>query len=215
MKAWTIAAAATLLFLGIVWWVPQNGTTSLDEIVRESWSLKTGNQPSWLLQPFNILASTVGAAAVTLAAAAIFWLLRLRREAFTIVGTVAAALLLNYGLKLLFARERPAHEGWLDVVGYSFPSGHAMTAMALYGMLAVIIWNCARTWAVRLTTAFVCTLFIAATGFARLYFGVHYATDILAGYAAGLACVAMAGTFLVPSDGIDARRRNTLSTSFP
>ncbi|SDT05468.1 undecaprenyl-diphosphatase [Paenibacillaceae bacterium GAS479] len=215
MKAWSIAAASTLLFLGIVWWVPQTGTTSLDEIIRETWSLKAGDQPSWLLQPFNILASTIGAATVTLTASAIFWLLRLRREAFAIIGTVAAALLLNYGLKLLFARERPVHEGWLDVGGYSFPSGHAMTAMALYGMLALIIWSYARSWAVRLTAVLVCTLFIAVTGYARLYFGVHYATDILAGYAAGLACVAVAGAYLARSDGNAARRGNTYNTSFP
>lgn len=212
MKAWSVASAAVLLFVGIVWWVPQQGTTSLDDIIREAWGLKAGEQPSKLLQPFNILASTAGAAAVSLTAAAIFWLLRLRREALALIGTVAAALLLNNGLKLLFARERPVHDGWLDVGGYSFPSGHAMIAMALYGMLTVIIWSYARTRTVRSAVAVICLFMIVATGYARIYFGVHYATDIIAGYAGGLICVAAGVAFLNRETNSSA---NTHSTSFP
>src|SRR5207247_8730988 len=66
---------------------------------------------------------------------------------------------------------------------YSFPSGHAMAALAIYGMVAVIV---ARRWPrLRWPIMMGACVMIVAIGVSRVYLGHHWATDVLAGYAAG------------------------------
>ncbi|WP_228055957.1 phosphatase PAP2 family protein [Lusitaniella coriacea] len=92
---------------------------------------------------------------------------------------------LNFWLKHLFARDRPAlWERIVEVDFYSFPSGHAMISLAIYGFLGY--WLAKRFPARWKLIASLTTILIFAIGFSRLYLGVHWLTDIAAGYAAGL-----------------------------
>ncbi|SDD48539.1 undecaprenyl-diphosphatase [Paenibacillus sp. UNCCL117] len=215
MKAWGIAILCALLFAGIAWWAPMEGTTALDRTVKETLGGQAGANPSAMLLAVNGLGSTAVFAAVTLIGALLAWLMRFRKEAMAIIGTVVLALLVNTGLKALFERARPTHEGWITVDGYSFPSGNSMVGMALYGILIVVVWNCARSGWARWTAVLAGALLIVLIGYSRLYFGVHYATDILAGYAAGLCCVAaMTGAFNLSGSTYSRRRRRSYP-SFP
>lgn len=108
-----------------------------------------------------------------------------RSEAMTIASAAIGALGLNLLLKNLFARARPQlWERVVDVRYYSFPSGHAMLSMVIYGLVGYLLASRFRTW--RRTIATVTTVFILLIGFSRLYFGVHWLTDVIAGYAAGM-----------------------------
>ncbi|GAA4369574.1 hypothetical protein GCM10023185_43330 [Hymenobacter saemangeumensis] len=105
-----------------------------------------------------------------------------RREAWEIVVAMAGGILLNQLLKTIFNRPRPS-DALLNTYGLSFPSGHAMMAVIFYGALA---WLAARHfrrpgWAVPLL------LWAGLIGLTRVYLHVHYATDVLAGFAGGLA----------------------------
>ncbi|MCC5603606.1 phosphatase PAP2 family protein [Nostoc favosum] len=116
-----------------------------------------------------------------------------RRWQATILGIAGVgATLLNCLMKLLFGRARPALWKHIIKVGqHSFPSGHAMVSIVIYGSMGYILakqfpeW---RFWIYGLTI-----ILIAAIGFSRLYLGVHWLTDVTAGYAAGLvwliACI--------------------------
>ena len=108
-----------------------------------------------------------------------------RLEALTLLVASSGALGLNIWLKELFARSRPAlWEQILDVRFYSFPSGHAMMSLVVYGILAyglVLRFRHQQT-----LIALASIILIAAIGFSRLYIGVHWPTDVLGGYAAGL-----------------------------
>lgn len=122
------------------------------------------------------------------------WLLQLKQksEATTLAVAAIGAIGLNVLLKQLFSRARPAlWDRVVDVGQYSFPSGHAMVSMVIYGFIGYILANRYRRqqwWIISLTT-----LLVIAIGFSRLYLGVHWPTDIIAGYAAGLvwliACI--------------------------
>jgi undecaprenyl-diphosphatase len=108
-----------------------------------------------------------------------------RSEATTLAIAAAGAAGLNVLLKDVFARARPAL--WariVDVRYYSFPSGHAMLSMVVYGLLGYLLATHFRRWRVGIVSLTV--VLIAAIGFSRLYLGVHWPTDVLAGYAAGL-----------------------------
>jgi undecaprenyl-diphosphatase len=108
-----------------------------------------------------------------------------RSEAATIAITGGGAIGLNLLLKKLFARDRPQlWERVVDVRFYSFPSGHAMISMVIYGLLGYFLgtrFPKQRWWIYSLTV-----VLIAAIGLSRLYLGVHWPTDVIAGYTAGL-----------------------------
>jgi len=120
------------------------------------------------------------------------WVRQHRSEATTIAITGAGAVGLNMLLKQLFARDRPLlWERSVDVKFYSFPSGHAMISMVVYGLLGYFLG--ARFPRQRWLIYSLTVVLIAGIGLSRLYLGVHWPTDVIAGYIAGLvwllACI--------------------------
>lgn len=108
-----------------------------------------------------------------------------KSEATTIAIAATGAVGLNAFLKSLFARTRPQlWERVVDVRFYSFPSGHAMTSFVIYGLLGYLLARRFPQW--RWFIATVTVLLIMGIGFSRLYLGVHWPTDVIAGYTAGL-----------------------------
>jgi undecaprenyl-diphosphatase len=108
---------------------------------------------------------------------------RARALAGVLVAVAVAAEGLNVLLKLLLHRARP--DLWELVVpnSYSFPSGHAMVSTAVYGMAAFVA---ARLWPrLRWPLYIGMPLVVLVIGISRVYLGVHWATDVLAGFAAG------------------------------
>jgi membrane-associated phospholipid phosphatase len=110
-------------------------------------------------------------------------------------GAFAGASVLDYWLKLAIHRPRPTYAtALMRHASWSFPSGHAMGSLVGYGMLAYVILllghGSRRT---QLLVGGAAALVIAAIGISRLYLGVHYISDVVGGYAAGLvwlsACV--------------------------
>ena len=106
------------------------------------------------------------------------------------VGTWLAALaggaVLNQLLKDLFARPRPAFaEPLLSETSYSFPSGHAMLSLVVYGVLAYFAVLALQSWRAKTAVVFGVALLVVMIGVSRMYLGAHYFSDVLAGFAAG------------------------------
>lgn len=116
----------------------------------------------------------------------IWLLMRGRREqALTLAIAAAGAGGLNYWLKELFRRSRPAlWERIVDVNHYSFPSGHAMVSLVVYGTIGYLLAIHFRRWRLLIIASTI--LLVTAIGLSRLYLGVHWPTDVIAGYAAGI-----------------------------
>jgi undecaprenyl-diphosphatase len=113
---------------------------------------------------------------------------QLRAEAAGLLAAVLGGVVLHSLLKALFQRPRPA--GLLAAHGWSFPSGHAMDSVLLYGMLACVLLPRLRSRAAQAAIAAAAAAAVLAVGCSRLYLQVHYASDVLAGWAAGLCWLA-------------------------
>ena len=118
------------------------------------------------------------------------WILLLWRKkqmAIHFSSTVLVVYLLNEVLKYLFARPRPEITFLIGVDGYSFPSAHAMVNTAMYGFIAYLLWNgWEKTW-MRAAAVLGSVFFIFIIACSRVYFSVHYFSDVLAGVSAGMA----------------------------
>ncbi|HEY6544240.1 MAG TPA: phosphatase PAP2 family protein [Dokdonella sp.] len=108
---------------------------------------------------------------------------RLRAGLFAGLAIVGSALL-NLAAKPVFGRERPSL--WESIApedNYSFPSGHAMGSMTLACVLVLLAWRTRWRWPVLVAGA----AFVVLVGMSRVYLGVHYPSDILAGWTAAVA----------------------------
>ena len=90
--------------------------------------------------------------------------------------------MVNQVLKVLFSRVRPSDFMIIEESGYSFPSGHAQASMAFYGLIIYFLYhsNLPKKWRKLLIGLFV--FLIILVGITRVYLGVHYVSDVLAGY---------------------------------
>jgi undecaprenyl-diphosphatase len=137
----------------------------------------------WLDTVMKGITWTASTAAVALAVGIILRLWRRHRlKALMLSLAFIGSVIMSNLLKLLFARPRPDVFPPLSIEhSYSFPSGHTSTAVAFYGLLAVLLWRAHhRGWAL-LSGAWV-----GAVAFSRIYLGVHYPSDVLGSLALGL-----------------------------
>ena len=124
------------------------------------------------------------------AAMALFCLWRCgRREAAYAFTAVLSTMVLVSALKMLFGRERPG-SAVLEVASHAFPSWHAAVAMALAATAAILMFRHARR-ATRFAPLL--ALWPLAIGFTRVYLRVHWLSDVVAGWGAGLAVPALMG----------------------
>ena len=112
-----------------------------------------------------------------------------RRERLRLIVWVAALAggqLINQLLKAWFTRPRPTFVEPLAVeLTYSFPSGHATMSLITYGMLAYFLWIGTTNRAAHVLVTSALISLIILIGVSRMYLGVHYFSDVLAGYASG------------------------------
>lgn len=114
-----------------------------------------------------------------------------RRPGMAATFNLLGALLINQVLKFIVQRPRPEGFQLVSEVGYSFPSGHSMISMAFYGLCAWMVWHYERD---RVMKWFLCCCFalaIGLVGISRIYLGVHYASDVVAGFCVSIAWVAV------------------------
>ena len=106
-----------------------------------------------------------------------------------LLTAAAGGSLLEQLLKLIFHRSRPDILGrMVSVSGYSFPSGHAMISMCLYGIL-LYLFAYGRSRGVQIASLIGAALLLLGIGLSRIYLGVHYPSDVLGGYMAGFIWV--------------------------
>jgi membrane-associated phospholipid phosphatase len=131
---------------------------------------------------------------------AFLWWRKQRFEALFLLSAMVGTSLLNISMKAAFGRARP--NLWLSLTpehDYGFPSGHSMLSCTFVLAMLVLVWQSALSWTMKWLVAAVGIAFVSGVGLSRLYLGVHYPSDVLAGWSLSLAWVALL-------QGIFARR---------
>lgn len=105
----------------------------------------------------------------------------------SIVANLVISTLLNQILKNILQRPRPTEYRIISANGYSFPSGHSMVNMAFYGYLIYLIYKHVNNKYLKWTLMVLLALLIILIGISRIYLGVHYTSDVLAGFLMGIS----------------------------
>ncbi len=131
---------------------------------------------------------------VIVAAAALTGILWLNRQRFLALGIWVALIpseAFTYVAKMIFHRDRPIHQAVIED-SFSFPSGHATTVVVFYGFLAYLLIRKAKSWKMKMTVLCATLILIFLVDLSRLYLGVHYLSDVLAGDLVGLGGLILA-----------------------
>ena len=181
--AWIFGELAEVVMAG--------STQAFDEAVLR-WM---GNHHSRLLDTAALEITALGTGLVVLMivciSALFLSLTRHRYSALLLLVATVGGLALNSVLKLFFDRPRPSVIVWgTDAVSSSFPSGHAMSATIVYSTVAYLAARLYRHAWQRWITMFVAAVVIVLIAASRLYLGVHYPSDVVAGAVVGLAWAA-------------------------
>ena len=189
LVSFVCAVVSLALFAGLAEEMLEGDTRQFDTAVRQfvhaysSVRLTAAMQLVTFLGPplFVSLAATSGCVAL--------WVTGRRREALLIAITVIGGSLLMWVLKMSFHRQRP--QPFFDTplpASYGFPSGHALLSFCLCGAAAALFSADRKCW-FRIVIWTVAVVLVVAIGFSRIYLGVHYPSDVLAGYLGALGWV--------------------------
>jgi undecaprenyl-diphosphatase len=129
----------------------------------------------------TLLANTVTIVALTTAVVIVLAIRRRFAEAVLVVAVVAGGQALSTITKVLVARERPLASGALIPLpgDYSFPSGHSVAGLLLYGVFAFLLVRSLQSRGARIAVIIAAAVLIGSIGLSRVYLGVHWPSDVL------------------------------------
>jgi undecaprenyl-diphosphatase len=188
-----VAVLALFLFAWLGSEVVEGDTQHFDQVIRE-WVHRyaspgmTGAMTAISLLGYNLLIVELAIAL------AVFAWLRWRRAAVWLAIAMAGSLVLDLALKYLYHRTRPTAYFGMAPHSYSFPSGHALCSFCFYGVLAGLLSARIKSLALQIVIWAAAAALVIAIGLSRIYLGVHYPSDVLAGY---LAATVWVGTIIV------------------
>jgi undecaprenyl-diphosphatase len=161
-----------------------------DETVRAFVHGYASESLTTLMRFITMLGSTLFLGILFLSVFVIFIVKNWKRAAVLLMLTTAGAVILNFALKVSFGRLRPVP--FFDTPlpdSYSFPSGHSLYAACFYGMLAWLVCARIQNKSLRILTWSVAVSLALLIGLSRIYLGVHYPSDVIAGFAAAVVWI--------------------------
>ena len=135
------------------------------------------------ITPIAIVITSIGGAIVIAALAIdVLILVKNRKISFSIILNLVIATILNIILKNIVQRPRPDEYRLITETGYSFPSGHSMVSMAFYGYFIYLTFKYLKNKKLKVLLITFLSILIILIGITRIYLGVHYTSDVIAGF---------------------------------
>jgi undecaprenyl-diphosphatase len=179
------AASLLLLFAWLSEEVFEGGLQQFDLRARMLLHQFSTPQLTRLMQALTFLGSIGFLFALFVVFIAVFLAVRLKRAAIWLAVAVGGSVVLDVSLKFAFHRTRPLPFFGAVPLTYSYPSGHALSSLCFYGVLAGLCCTRIQSRAARILIWIAVGALVSGIGLSRIYLGVHYPTDVIAGYLAG------------------------------
>lgn len=165
--------------------------SGIDSSIQTAIRYNITNQTTTIFKAITQMASLPTTIVLCLISLIYLYLIRERVAAvWLLAGTISIPGILVPLFKLVYSRERPLLEHLVNETSNSFPSGHSATAIVFFGSLAIIFWQILKKMAFKITIVVIAILIIISVGISRIYLGVHYPSDVLAGFLIGGAWLA-------------------------
>ena len=186
-----LAAFAAVLFCAIAFALTSDAITFLDEKIR----LEVHNLASPFLTSIALNVTRLGSLWFLMPFGAVTVVILVRQshraQALFLAMTLFGSIILENALKVFFGRLRPQVYFGLVPDSYAFPSGHALFSLCFYSMIAIEAARYAASGTAKIVIWCAAAALVSAVGLTRIYLGVHYPSDVLGGYLAALAWVAL------------------------
>jgi undecaprenyl-diphosphatase len=194
-----LAVGSLIFFTWLTDEVFEGSTAAFDDTVRNYVHTFARAWLTTLMIWISFLGSTIFLTAASAAAVLIFVFVKRWHSAIIMAATMIGASILNYVLKETFHRARPIPYFDLPApVSFSFPSGHALCSACFYGILCWLLASRMEGRGKKFAFWLAAMTMSGLIGLSRVYLGVHFASDVLAGYAAAavwLSAVVLADSF--------------------
>ena len=181
---WIICGISLIIFIILSSLVLTKNDIYIDSFIYNIVSKYITNNLTLIVKNLTHLGS-----AIVVIGIIVFTLLYFKNKKYALYMTInlVCITILQIVLKNIFARVRPVDINLIEETGYSFPSGHSLTAFAFYGFIIYLIYksNITKRRKIIFTTMF--SLFIFIVGLSRVYLGVHFFTDVVGAFTFSLA----------------------------
>ena len=191
---WIILFLCVILFLAILEDVFEYETLALDTSV---YTIVVEKMRNPILTDILKIITNLGNAFVLITITILsLIILKNKKIGLCITLNLALSTLLNVLLKNIIQRPRPEGYRLIEETGFSFPSGHSMVNTAFYGLLIYLIIKNVKNQKLKYSLSLLISILILSIGFSRIYLGVHYTSDVLAGFLISIAYLIVFTTIL-------------------
>lgn len=183
----TVAMASIVFFAWLADEVLEGETRHFDDVTRAAVHTLASPPLTTAMRGISFLGSALFLTIATIVVVLVFAFRKWGREAWLLAITMIGASFLNTTLKLAFARPRPVP--FFDLTApetYSFPSGHSLASFCFFAGLAAILSGRIKRRRTRIIIWIAAATMFLLIGLSRIYLGVHYTTDVIAGFAGAL-----------------------------
>ncbi len=175
----SVIALLIMSFVTLTYLVKTKKTSAFDKMILEKMKDLESPLLTTIMKGLDFIGSTIPVIVTSLILLVILYRLhRNRSEVYLFVVASLGSNVINYLVKSLIKRKRPVSELVIEN-GFSFPSGHTIGALTLYGIITFLFWRKITTTRGRVVLLIFATSMILLMGFSRIYLGVHYPTDII------------------------------------
>ena len=205
---WIIAFLCLIIVLMMLEDIFENEQLALDMVVYRLVILNLRSEPlTVFMKTITNLSSAYVLIAITIGTL-IF--VKNKKVGWCIASNLLITTLLNQLFKNIIQRPRPDGYRLIAESGYSFPSGHSMVSMAFYGLLIYLIWKMVKNEKIKYVSCGILAILIPMIGFSRIYLGVHYASDVIGGFAISIAYLLLFTSIARSILKLDKEKKNNM-----
>lgn len=183
-KRWIILTVCLIVFVVILEDVFDNEIVELDSTI---FNVVQMIRNDYLTNIFKVITLFGNASILITIAVLILVIVKNKKIGFMVILNLIAIGILNQILKYIIQRPRPIQDRLIEESGYSFPSGHSMGSIAFYGLIIYFIFKYIKNKKIRNICCVMLSLLILLIGVSRIYLGVHYTSDVIAGFLISIA----------------------------